>query len=127
MPDFIADGVRLRYEMFGEEGPVVVLLNGIAMSIGHWKPFIEALGTKYRFLCHDMRGQALSDRPKGDYNLEGHIDLKHEGFSAIIADAIRGARLKVLPGAGHVSVKEQPIAVASTIQAFLSDLPEAKQ
>ena len=74
MPDFIADGVRLRYEMFGEKGPVVVLLNGIAMSIGHWKPFMDALGGKYRFLCHDMRGQTLSDRPKGDYNLEGHAE-----------------------------------------------------
>jgi len=65
MPDFIADGVRLRYEMFGEEGPVVVLLNGIAMSIGHWKPFIEALGTKYRLLRHNRGCHAfLSDLPE---------------------------------------------------------------
>ena len=263
MPDFVADGACLRYEMFGEKGPVIVLLNGIAMSISHWKPFIEAFGGKYRFLCHDMRGQTLSDRPKGDYSLEGHAEdlaalmdhlsiheahivgtsygsevgmafaiahpekcsslavidgvseldpllrataeswmaaalldpmvfykvllpwtyssdyiaanasilaaredavaslprdwfegfaslcraflaidltpklnritcrtmvivgqrdiLKHEGFSAIIKNSIRGAMLKVLPRAGHASVIEQPGAVAASIEAFLSE------
>ncbi len=74
MPDFVAHGARLRYEISGGTGPVVVLLNGIAMSIGHWKPFIEALGGNYRVLCHDMKGQTLSDRPKGDYSLEGHAE-----------------------------------------------------
>ena len=263
MPDFVANDARLRYEMFGEKGPVIVLLNGIAMSIGHWKPFIEALGTKYRFLCHDMRGQTLSDRPKGEYSLEDHAEdlavlmdhlsipeahivgtsygsevamtfalahpekcsslavidgvseldpllrataeswmaaalldprvfykvllpwtyssdyiaanasvlaaredsvarlprdwfegfaslcraflaidltpklnritcrtlvlvgqrdiLKHEGFAAIIKNAIRGATLKVLPGAGHATVIEQPGVVAASIDAFLSE------
>ncbi|MDP2790196.1 MAG: alpha/beta fold hydrolase [Rectinemataceae bacterium] len=264
MPDFVAKGARLRYEMFGERGPVSVLLNGIAMSIGHWKPFIEALGGNYRFLCHDMRGQTLSDKPKGDYSLEGHAEdlaalmdhlsipkahvvgtsygsevamafaishpekcssltvidgvseldpllrataeswmataladprvfykvllpwtysssyiaanasilaaredavaglprdwfegfselcrsflaidlssklnritcptlvivgdkdiLKHEGFAAIIAKAIQGSTLKVLPGAGHASVIEQPGAVAALVDASISEI-----
>jgi 3-oxoadipate enol-lactonase len=74
MPDYIANGCRLRYEIFGSEGPTVVLLNGIAMSIGHWKPVMEMLGSRYRFLCHDMRGQTLSEKPKEGYSLEGHAD-----------------------------------------------------
>lgn len=72
MPDFVANGARLRYEMFGNSGPRIVLLNGIAMTIGHWKPMIEALGGKYRVLCHDLRGQTLSDKPSGDYSFEQH-------------------------------------------------------
>lgn len=74
MPDFAANGARLRYEIFGNEGPTVVFLNGIAMSIGHWKPVMEILSGKYRFLCHDMRGQTLSEKPKGGYSLEAHAD-----------------------------------------------------
>jgi len=74
MPDFIANGVRLRYEIFGSEGPTVILLNGIAMSIGHWKPVMEILSGKYRFLCHDMRGQTLSEKPREAYSLEAHAD-----------------------------------------------------
>ena len=74
MPDFVANGVRLRYEISGSEGPVVVLLNGIAMSVGHWKPVLEVLGSRYRFLCHDMRGQTLSEKPREGYSLETHAD-----------------------------------------------------
>jgi 3-oxoadipate enol-lactonase len=74
MPDFVANGARLRYEFFGKEGPVVVLLNGIAMSIGHWKPFVEALGGNYRVLCHDLRGQTLSEKPAGEYSFKQHAD-----------------------------------------------------
>lgn len=72
MPDTIANGVRLRYELAGADGPAIVLLNGIAMSIGHWKPFSEALKGKYRVLCHDFRGQTLSEKPEGEYSLELH-------------------------------------------------------
>lgn len=74
MPDITANGVRLRYELSGSEGPVLVLLNGIAMSIGHWKPFVQALTNRYRVLCHDFRGQTLSEKPAGDYSLELHAD-----------------------------------------------------
>ncbi len=80
MPDIVANGVRLRYEITGTEGPALVLLNGIAMSIGHWKPFIEALKGTYRVICHDFRGQTLSEKPEGDYSLEQHA----EGLSALM-------------------------------------------
>jgi len=74
MADIVANGVRLSYELSGQEGEALVLLNGIAMSIGHWKPFIAALGDRYRLLCHDFRGQTLSEKPRGEYSLEVHAD-----------------------------------------------------
>ncbi len=79
MPEIVANGVRLRYELTGPsgsgaEGPVIVFLNGIAMSIGHWKPFIDALKGDYRILCHDFRGQTLSEKPRGEYSLELHAE-----------------------------------------------------
>lgn len=72
MAEMVVDGVRLTYELAGTEGPVLVLLNGIAMSISHWKPMIGAMEGKYRTLCHDMRGQTLSGKPEGAYSLELH-------------------------------------------------------
>ncbi len=44
-------------------GPVpetIVFLNGIAMSVSHWQPFVESLQGRYRCLLHDFRGQLLS-------------------------------------------------------------------
>ena len=72
MPDFIVGGTRLRYEFPEGTGPVVVFLNGIAMTIGHWKPVIQAMGGGFRSLCHDFRGQTLSDKPSGPYSLALH-------------------------------------------------------
>ena len=67
-------GVELAYELSGSGGKgTVVLLNGIAMSIAHWKPVAAALGAAgFRALCHDFRGQLLSDKPEGPYSLGLH-------------------------------------------------------
>ncbi len=72
MPDAVVNGLRLRYEISGDKGPFIVLLNGIAMSIGHWKSFAEKLSGSFRVLCHDLRGQTLSEKPEGEYSFEQH-------------------------------------------------------
>lgn len=72
MADFAAPGAVLRYETIGEGKVPLVLLNGIAMSISHWRPVAEALGGDYRILCHDFRGQTLSGKPEGPYGFDLH-------------------------------------------------------
>ncbi|MFA6505715.1 MAG: alpha/beta fold hydrolase [Treponemataceae bacterium] len=81
-------GVSLAYEFRGKHlssagavgqgaapRPVVVLLNGIAMSIPHWNPISDALiAAGYAVLLHDMRGQLLSDKPEEPYSLELHAE-----------------------------------------------------
>ena len=42
-----------------------------------------------------------------------------------IRDAIRGSRLVVIPGAGHSSTMEEPLAVTAAIRHFLAGLPAA--
>ena len=98
MPDFIENGARLRCELTGpvsgDRVPVsgdrlpvssdrlpvssdrlpVAFLNGIAMSIAHWAPFVNEFSRERACLCHDMRGQLLSDKPEGPYSLELHAD-----------------------------------------------------
>lgn len=72
MPDAVVNGVRLCYEILGDKGPCIVLLNGIAMSIGHWKPFAQSFSGSFRVLCHDLRGQTLSEKSIGEYSFEQH-------------------------------------------------------
>lgn len=84
-------GCGLAYELSGGGSRTVALLNGIAMSISHWKPVTERLAAAgWRVLAHDMRGQLLSDKP-GGYSLEGHArDL------AALIDRLGIPRLHVL-------------------------------
>ncbi|MBN2873590.1 MAG: alpha/beta fold hydrolase, partial [Spirochaetales bacterium] len=71
----IVNGVGLEYALEGDGAETVVLLNGIAMTIAHWKPVAARLVTAgYRVLMHDMRGQLMSDRPAGPYSLGQHAD-----------------------------------------------------
>lgn len=45
--------------------------------------------------------------------------------SEAMRDAIKGARMVVIPDAGHTSPVEQPQAVTAAMTAFLNDLPAA--
>lgn len=91
MDRFEVEGCGLAYEVIGSGPRTVALLNGIAMSISHWKPVTERLAAVgWRILVHDMRGQLLSDKP-GGYSLEGHArDL------AALMDRLGIPRLHVL-------------------------------
>lgn len=63
-------GAELTWEILGEGPDTVVWLNGIAMSIAHWRPFAEGL-PGHRHLCHDFRGQVLSNKAPGPISLAG--------------------------------------------------------
>jgi 3-oxoadipate enol-lactonase len=71
------NGVELAYEVAGSGAEWVVFLNGVAMSIAHWKPVVDRLPGRYRCLLHDFRGQSLSpDAPgkPGVQRLEDHVE-----------------------------------------------------
>jgi 3-oxoadipate enol-lactonase len=75
MPKTKVGGISIHYELSGEGREVVVLLNGIAMSIGNWRPIVDALvSSGRRVLCHDFRGQMLSEREAGPYSLRAHAE-----------------------------------------------------
>jgi 3-oxoadipate enol-lactonase len=69
------DGVALACQLEGSGPETVVLLNGIAMTMSHWKPVVDhLLVAGYQVLLHDLRGQLLSDRPDEPYSLELHAN-----------------------------------------------------
>ncbi len=75
MERLVVRGAALAYQLQGEDSGkgTVALLNGIAMSMAHWKPVTEALvAAGFRVLLHDMRGQLLSDKPAEPYSFEAH-------------------------------------------------------
>jgi len=74
---FAARGAGLAYELTGGGGDgasPVVLLNGVAMSVGNWRPIAAALSPRRACLLHDFRGQLLSDKPTGPLSLEDHVE-----------------------------------------------------
>jgi pimeloyl-ACP methyl ester carboxylesterase len=56
----------------GGEGPVLLLLHGIAGSSGTWIPAMRLLQNDYSLLAPDFLGHGRSAKPLGDYSLGNH-------------------------------------------------------
>lgn len=61
-------GHRIHYRRAGE-GPVVLLVHGMAGSSETWEPVIPALARSATVIAPDLPGHGLSAKPRGDYSL----------------------------------------------------------
>jgi len=61
-------GHQIAYRR-GGDGPVLLLLHGIAGSSQTWIPAMELLAPEYTVLAPDFVGHGHSDKPSGDYSL----------------------------------------------------------
>ncbi|HUO47618.1 MAG TPA: alpha/beta fold hydrolase [Acidimicrobiales bacterium] len=64
-------GYDVAYRRAGE-GPVLLLLHGIAGSSGTWIPSMRLLQTRFTVLAPDFLGHGKSAKPLGDYSLGNH-------------------------------------------------------
>lgn len=75
MPRVNVNGIEIYYEITGpEDGPVLVLSNGIMMSTASWAYQKAELSHHLRVLLYDCRGMWKSEHPDGPYSMEQHAD-----------------------------------------------------
>src|SRR5690606_20939997 len=75
----------------GGEGPVVLLVHGMAGSSSTWLPTLERLEPHVTFVAPDLPGHGRSDKPRSDYSLGAHasflrdllVALGHERASVV--------------------------------------------
>ena len=61
-------GHRVSY-LTGGEGPVLVLVHGIASNAGTWRSVLPRLAQRFTVLAPDLLGHGQSAKPRGDYSL----------------------------------------------------------
>ncbi len=59
---------RMTYRTAGE-GPVLLLIHGMAGSATTWKQVMPALSERFTVVAPDLLGHGRSDKPAGDYSL----------------------------------------------------------
>jgi pimeloyl-ACP methyl ester carboxylesterase len=64
-------GHRVGYRMAGE-GPVVLLIHGMAGSSRTWMPVMSILARDFTVVAPDLLGHGESAKPMGDYSLGAH-------------------------------------------------------
>ncbi len=62
------NGIRLRYETWGD-GPPVVMLHGLGSSADDWVLQLPDLGRHFQCILVDLRGHGLSDKPDVPYTM----------------------------------------------------------
>lgn len=67
MPTANANGIRVNYELHGNEGDWVVLVMGWGYGLWGWGPVIEPLSERFRVVVFDNRGIGGTDKPPGPY------------------------------------------------------------
>ena len=70
MPFIDLPGVRVRYELTGSTGPVLVFSNSLGTNHTMWNPQATELSKYFRILRYDTRGHGESSVTPGDYTIE---------------------------------------------------------
>jgi pimeloyl-ACP methyl ester carboxylesterase len=66
--EVVLHGHRVRFHRSGE-GPVLVLLHGIAGTAETWAPVAAGLAGSHTVIAPDLLGHGASAKPRGDYSL----------------------------------------------------------
>ncbi|HEY2386521.1 MAG TPA: alpha/beta fold hydrolase [Candidatus Binatia bacterium] len=71
--EIILHGHRFSYRRAGD-GPLMVLLHGIAGSAATWEDVIPRLSAHCRVIAPDLLGHGYSAKPRGDYSLGAYAN-----------------------------------------------------
>lgn len=85
-------GLSIRYQAAGAQGPAVVLIHGFGASSDHWRKNIPTLAANYRVYAIDLLGFGLSAKPApGDpvpYTFETWADQINAFSQEVIGEPV---------------------------------------
>lgn len=80
-------GHEIAYRSAGE-GPVVLLVHGMAGSSATWKPVMPLLAPHVTAIAPDLPGHGRSDKPRGDYSLGASASFLRDFITALGHDRV---------------------------------------
>jgi pimeloyl-ACP methyl ester carboxylesterase len=132
--EIVLHGHRVRFHRSGE-GPLLVLLHGIASTADTWSPVIAGLAAHHTVIAPDLLGHGQSAKPRGDYSLGAYASgvrdliaaLGYEGATVVGHSLGGGIAMQfayqfperverlVLIGSGGLGREVHPILRAATL------------
>ena len=89
--EIVLHGHRVRFHKSGE-GPLLVLLHGIASTADTWEPVIAGLAAEHTVIAPDLLGHGESAKPRGDYSLGAYASGVRDLLAALGHDRAHGRR-----------------------------------
>jgi pimeloyl-ACP methyl ester carboxylesterase len=116
------DGVRLSYLDNDADGPVVILLHGLAGCGDEFIPTADAVGSRYRFILPDLRGHGASTRHPADLSREAFTAdaaalIRHvsPGRPVILGGQSMGGHTAILTAASRPELVGQLVSLEATV------------
>lgn len=75
-------GHQVGFRSIGD-GPVVLLVHGMAGSSATWKHVMPALARRFTVVAPDLLGHGASAKPRGEYSVSAHANLLHDLLTAL--------------------------------------------
>ncbi len=80
--EVVLHGHRVRFHSSGD-GPLLVLLHGIASTADTWAPVATGLAASHTVLAPDLLGHGASAKPRGDYSLGAYASGVRDLITAL--------------------------------------------
>ena len=68
------------------EGPVLMLVHGMAGSGATWERVVPVLARRFRVIAPDLLGHGESAKPRGEYSVSAHANLLRDLLTALDLD-----------------------------------------
>lgn len=82
-------GHEIAYRSGGNpDGPVVLLIHGMAGSSSMWKPILRDLAPHVQYLAPDLPGHGRSDKPRADYSLGAQASVLRDLLTTLGHDRV---------------------------------------
>ena len=80
--EVVLHGHRVRFHRSGD-GPLLVLLHGIASTADTWAPVATGLAANHTVIAPDLLGHGASAKPRGDYSLGAYASGVRDLITAL--------------------------------------------
>ena len=101
MPRADSDGVSIHYELAGT-GDALVLIGGLGVHTGEYRPLIDALARHHRVLTADNRGAGSSDKPDEPYS---YGMMAADTVAAVDAGGVAGADIVAFSMGARIAIE----------------------
>lgn len=108
------DGIRLSYLDNDADGPVVLMLHGLAGAGDEFTGTASAVGGRYRFVLPDLRGHGASTRAPADLSRAAFVgdvawlvQRVSPGRPVVLAGQSMGGQTAILTAAAHPELVER--------------------
>jgi len=91
MPDIVANGCRLSYEVAGPaDAPALLLSHALGSNRSLWDAQMAAFSATFRVIRYDVRGHGASGAPEGEYTID---HLGRDALAILDAESVSRAHV----------------------------------